>query len=386
MKRPLTIGYITVDDARDRRTWSGIYSFLLGALEARVERVVLIGPLRPQPVLLFCQAFNWLSLRLLGKRFNYRDSFSMARAYARMIERRLKNERVDLLIAPAGLATTALLKTDIPIIYINDRCIAGALEYHKVLKDLLAFSRKQSLALEKKALENASLAIYASEWAGQAARAAYPALAPKVHVVPMGANLLEAPPAPEPRAFPGAKLKMLFLGVFWEDKGGPIAYQALQEVKRRGIQAELVVCGCTPPPECDDPDLVREGFLNKNLLADVEKLVHHLRTADLLIVPTRFEAYGLVFCEAAAYGLPVLATCTGGVPTIVQDGKTGFLFDMEEGGIAYADRIMQLHADPQRWQAMRSAARKRYEELLTWDAFADRLLAYVDALPRRSTR
>ncbi|MEO8587737.1 MAG: glycosyltransferase family 4 protein [Flavobacteriales bacterium] len=386
MKRPLTIGYITVDDPRDRRTWSGINAFLLDALEARVERVVTLGPLRPQPVLFFCQAFNYLSLRLLGKRFHYRDSFPLARGYARLLRKRLGQEPVDLLIAPAGLATTALLKTDVPIVYINDRSIAGALDYHKVLSDLFAFSRDQSIALERKALANAAVVIFSSHWAAEAARATSPAMKDKIHVVPMGANLLDAPPAPQSHAVPGSKVKLLFLGVYWEEKGGPIAYQALQELKRRGIAAELVVCGCSPPPECDDPDLVREGFLNKNIPADVDKLVHHLRTADFLIVPTRFEAYGLVFCEAAAYGLPVLATRTGGIPTIVVDGETGFLFDMNDDGVAYADRIMHVLARPEQRAAMRTKARERYENLLNWEAFTRQLFAYVDELPSRSAR
>ncbi len=386
MKRPITIGYITVDDPRDRRTWSGVNTFLLDALEARVERVVTLGPLRPQPMLFLCKAFNYISLRLLGKRFHYRDSFILARAYARTLETRLARERVDLIVAPAGLATTALLKTKVPIVYINDRSIAGALEYHKVLKGLFAFSRKQSLALEQKALDNAAVVVYSSHWAAQAAIDTSPANAAKVHVVPFGANLLVKPAAPAPREFPGKKLKLLFLGVYWEEKGGPIAYQTLQELKRCGIAAELVVCGCTPPPECDDPDLVREGFLNKNVAADVDKLVHHLRTAHFLIVPTRFEAYGLVFCEAAAYGLPVLATRTGGIPTIVVDGETGFLFDMKEDGVAYADRIMRVIARAEQWTAMRTKARERYEDLLNWEAFIRQLFAYVDELPSRSAR
>ncbi|MBK9758766.1 MAG: glycosyltransferase family 4 protein [Flavobacteriales bacterium] len=386
MKRPLTIGYITVDDPRDRRTWSGINSFLLDALEARVERVVTFGPLRPQPVLFFCKAFNYITLRLLGKRFHYRDSFPMARAYARMLEKKMAHEHIDLIVAPAGLATTALLKTNVPIVYINDRSIAGALEYYKVLKKLFRFSRKQSLALERKALENAALAIYSSDWAAKAAVMTSPANADKVHVIPLGANLVEVPAAPAHREFPQKKLKMLFLGVYWTEKGGPIAYQALQEVKRRGILAELVVCGCVPPEECNDPDLVREGFLNKNIPADLVKFTEHLRTADLLILPTRFEAFGIVFCEAAAYGLPVLATRTGGVPTAVEEGRTGYLFDPNDDGVAYAERILELHAHPEQWQAMRIAARQRYEQLLNWDAFADRLLAYVDELPSRRAR
>ncbi len=379
MRRSLTIGYLTVDDPRDRRTWSGINHFLLRAIEGEGHRVVVLGPLRPQAALLFCRLVNQVALRLFGKRFHYRDSFIMARAYARVLQRRLAHERMDLIIAPAGIATTALLRTTVPIVYINDRCIAGAIGYHKVLKDLLAFSRRQSLALERKALERAHRVIYASHWAADAARAAYPDLAAGIQVIPFGANLEKSPPAPAPRAFPPEKLKLLFLGVYWDDKGGPIAYRALIELKRRGVDAELVVCGCDPPPECDDPDLVREGFLNKNIPADLEKLERHLDSAHFLIVPTRFEAYGIVFCEAAAHGLPVLATRTGGVPTIVEDGRTGFLFDLDEGGAAYAERIARLIGDPQGWRMMRANARARYEGSLTWTAFTRAMLDQLDA-------
>ncbi len=374
-KLPITIGYITVDDPLDRRTWSGINNFLLWAIEGRVERVVPLGPLRPQPVLFFSKLINQVMLRTSGKRFNYRDSFLLSRAYARNLRRRLKG--VDLIVAPAGLSTTAMLRTDVPVVYINDRCIAGALEYHKILSGLAGFSRRESLALEQRALENADLVVYSSHWAAEAAVRSNASVENKVKVVPFGANLLEAPPPPDDHAFPPKRLKLLMLGVKWEEKGGPIAYQALQELKARGFFAELVVCGCTPPPEFDDPDLVREGFLNKNVPADMAKLVGHLRTADFLILPTRFEAYGIVFCEAAAYGLPVLASRTGGIPTIVQEGRTGFLFDLAEDGSAYADRIIQLVKDPVQWQAMRKNARARYEGTLTWEAFVDTLLAHV---------
>lgn len=374
-KLPITIGYLTVDDPLDRRTWSGTNYNLMRALEQRVERIVPLGPLRPQPLLFFCRLANQVLLRTTGKRFNYRDSFVLSRAYARMLRSRLKG--VDLIVAPAGLSTTAMLQTDVPVVYINDRCSAGALEYHQILTGLADFSKRESLALEQKALERASMVLYSSQWAADAAIRSCPTVADKVHVVPFGANLDEMPPPPEARAFPPEQLKLLMLGVKWEEKGGPIAYQTLQELKARGSAAELVVCGCTPPPECNDPDLVREGFLNKNVPEEMAKLVQHLRTADFLILPTRFEAYGIVFCEAAAYGLPVLASRTGGIPTIVQDGRTGFLFDLAENGSAYADRIVELVNDPERWQAMRQIARARYEGTLNWEAFVGTLLCHV---------
>lgn len=374
-KLPITIAYITVDDPLDRRTWSGINNFLLRALEDRVERVMPLGPLRPQPELFLCKLLNQVMLRTSGKRFNYRDSFVLSRAYARKLRRRSKD--VDLIVAPAGLSTTAMLRTAVPVVYINDRCIAGALDYHQVLSGLAEFSRLGSLALEQRAMENADLVIYSSHWAAEAAVRSNALVEDKVKVVPFGANLIDAPPPPDDRPFPPRKLKLLMLGVKWEEKGGPIAYQALKELKERGYDAELVVCGCTPPPEYNDPDLVREGFLNKNVPADMARLVQHLRSADFLVLPTRFEAYGIVFCEAAAYGLPVLATRTGGIPTIVQDGRTGFLFDLTEDGAAYAERVIQLVKNPDEWQSMRKNARSRYEGVLTWEAFVSSLLGHV---------
>ncbi|MBK9175720.1 MAG: glycosyltransferase family 4 protein [Flavobacteriales bacterium] len=374
MKHAITIGYLTIEDARDRRAWSGTHHFLLKELEKRLERVVLLGPLPDTFAVLVCKALNQVLLRITGKRFNWRAAPWVARSYARIIERRLRGTPVDLIIAPAGLSTIAHLRTSIPIIYINDRSIAGALGYHDVLQNLFDWSGEQSLATERAALRNATLSIFSSDWAADAAKLAAPDVADRVRMIPFGANLPEAPAASGMGTWPNGPLKLLFLGVYWEAKGGPIAYDALLTLKRAGVKAQLVVCGCDPPAECTDPDLIREGFLDKNKPDQLSRLQEHLRTADFLILPTRFEAYGIVFCEAAAYGLPVLATRTGGVSTVVQEGNTGLLFAPEEGGERYATAIEGLISDPARLTVMRSAARLRFDQLLNWSAFVDRLL------------
>lgn len=378
-KLPITIGYLTIEDARDRRTWSGTHHFLLKELERHVERVELLGPL-PEPVAVKAmRALNQVFLRVPGKRFNWRASPWVARSYARLIAHRLRAKPVDLIIAPAGLATTAFLRTDAPIIYINDRCIAGALGYHDVLQNLFDWSREQSLATERAALGNAALSIFSSDWAADAARKALPQAAGRIRMIPFGANLPEAPAAPGTGTWPNGPLKLLFLGVYWEEKGGPIAYEALLALKRAGVKAQLVVCGCQPPDACDDADLIREGFLDKNKPEEMARLQEHLRTADFLLLPTRFEAYGIVFCEAAAHGLPVLATRTGGIPTIVQEGVTGLLFDPDRPGGDYAEAVLRLMADPGSLKGMRAAARNRYADMLNWPAFVRAMLHH--ALP-----
>lgn len=380
MKHAITVGYLTIEDARDRRTWSGTHHFLLKELERRVERVELLGPMPDTFAVLVSRALNQVMLRILGKRFNWRASPWVARSYARIIERRLAASPVDLIIAPAGLSTTAYLRAKVPIIYINDRCIAGALGYHDVLQNLFIWSREQSLATERAALRNAALSIFSSDWAADAARLAAPDVADRVRMIPFGANLPDAPASIGSGTWPNGPLKLLFLGVYWEAKGGPITYDALLALKRAGVQAQLVVCGCEPPLECDDPDLVREGFLDKNRPEELARLQAHLRTADLLILPTRFDASPIVLCEAAANGLPVLVTRTGGVPSVVKDGATGILFGMDARGEHYAEAILGLLADAQRMAAMRWASRERFQRVLNWEAFADALLDQASGL------
>ncbi len=377
MPRPLTIAYVTVEDAADKRSWSGSLYYLAKALRAEGHTVIPIGPLRPQPVSYLCRLFNQITLRLVGKRFHYRDSFILSKAYARIIQERLRGVEADVVLAPAGLSAIAHLRTPLPIVHFNDRSIAGALGYHAILKDLFDWSRDQSLALERLALRNAALTVYASDWAAGAARSSCPEAAHKVVVIPMGANLEHVPPPPAPRGFPSGTITLLFIGVHWENKGGPFAVEALRELGKRGINARLIVCGCDVPAEVRDENILREGFLSKSDPAQHARLEEHLRTADFLILPTRFEAYGIAFCEAAAYGIPALGTRTGGVPTIVQDGVTGHLFDLADGGVAYADRIERMIGDPQAWQRMRQAARKRFEEHFTWTAFVTELMRKV---------
>lgn len=73
--------------------------------------------------------------------------------------------------------------------------------------------------------------------------------------------------------------------------------------------------------------------------------------ADVLITPSRNEAFGMVLIEAMASGLPVVASQVGGIPEVVTDGETGFL--AEPGDVAgFARTISELFDDPALWQRL----------------------------------
>ena len=101
----------------------------------------------------------------------------------------------------------------------------------------------------------------------------------------------------------------------------------------------------------------------------------------MLLLPTRTECYGIVFCEANAYGLPVFATRVGGIPTIVEDGQNGYLLSTEASGKDFADTIAKTISAPDRYSELNYGARERYEKVLNWDAWAHTAReAIIDAL------
>src|SRR5436190_335365 len=76
----------------------------------------------------------------------------------------------------------------------------------------------------------------------------------------------------------------------------------------------------------------------------LEKL---FETSDFLLLPTRSECYGMVFCEASAYGLPSITTDTGGISGAVKDGENGFMLPLSARGQEYAEAIAKVYLDDQ---------------------------------------
>jgi glycosyltransferase involved in cell wall biosynthesis len=90
---------------------------------------------------------------------------------------------------------------------------------------------------------------------------------------------------------------------------------------------------------------------------------------DLFVNPSRAESFGVAALEAAASGLPVVASRVGGLPEIVADGETGLLVEPENPA-ALAEALSQLLRDPERRRAMAAAARTRAVAHYDWHTCA----------------
>src|SRR5690606_976783 len=124
------------------------------------------------------------------------------------------------------------------------------------------------------------------------------------------------------------------------------------------------------------PDRVR--FLG--LLAP-DALPALCRAADLYVWPAVNEAFGMAILESQAAGLPVVAGLVGGVPGIVEHGKTGILAPPGDAR-AFADAVAGLLDDPVRRRAMGAAARARAQRVHDLDAAARTLDATLRPLAR----
>jgi D-inositol-3-phosphate glycosyltransferase len=182
---------------------------------------------------------------------------------------------------------------------------------------------------------------------------------------------------------------LLFVGRIQPLKGLDVAVGALAELDRP--DAELIVVG--GPSGADGPgELERVTQLVHDL--GLERQVrwfpaqpHHLlstwyRAADVVLVPSRSESFGLVALEAAACGIPVVAAAVGGLRTLVDDGRTGFLVE-GRAPADFADRVAELLDDPALGAAMGLAGAERAQGY-RWSTAAARLRRLYADLSSRS--
>jgi glycosyltransferase involved in cell wall biosynthesis len=148
-----------------------------------------------------------------------------------------------------------------------------------------------------------------------------------------------------------------------------------------GVPVELHIVGCDPPAPL--PAFVHvHGHLSKRDPRQSAQLWRLFQEASFFILPSRAECFGIVFCEAAAYGLPTIATTTGGIPEILGGGDWGIMLAPDSPPEAFARWIRASRTDTESYARMAWAARRDYEERLNWPVFCRELVKIVESIER----
>lgn len=377
----MRVAVATLRDPEDLRTWSGTPAHMCRGFRENGVEVVPIGPLRAAGFRTY-RRLAGLRNRLLPRRHEPERDHWVLRRYGRDLDRQLANAgAVDVVIAP-GSQPVSYSRTSVPVIVWADATMVRMLGYYDDFSSWTKRSVRSAITAEQRALDRCTYFVGASQWASDSVQCDYGLNRQRVAVVPFGANLQSAPPAIKRTPVEGP-IRLLTVGASWSRKGMDVAVEAMLGLQRRGYDARLDVVGARPPGSTSLPDGVRlHGVLRKDVIEHHRTLEDLYTRAHFFILPTRAECFGVVFCEAASYSLPVIASNTGGVPSAVTDGVTGVLVSEESGPNEYIRAVEQLSDDRTRYVEMSRAARLRYEQTLNWRVACAQVLAIAATLPR----
>jgi len=115
---------------------------------------------------------------------------------------------------------------------------------------------------------------------------------------------------------------LLFVGRLVSIKGVDVAVRALRILRERGVKQTLTLCGDGPERTAVRQQVEEYGLTDAVTFegwTDPEDLVHHYSMAEVALVPSRYEPFGIVALEAIACGCPVVASNTDGLPEAIGD-------------------------------------------------------------------
>jgi glycosyltransferase involved in cell wall biosynthesis len=165
-----------------------------------------------------------------------------------------------------------------------------------------------------------------------------------------------------------AQKSILFVGIDWERKGGPVLLKAFREVRRSHPTARLTIVGCAP--NVSMPGCCVMGRVQP---AEVSRFY---QTATVFCLPTTVEPFGIVFLEAFAHGLPIVATNIGAIPDFVEQGRSGYMVDCNDAA-QLANRLNELLANPARCAAFGVRGQALVGDRYTWQATAEKLAFHI---------
>jgi alpha-maltose-1-phosphate synthase len=257
---------------------------------------------------------------------------------------------------------------------------------------------------ERVSLEGADAVIAVSEGSKRDILACYPAIAEeRVQVVYNGIDTGEYAPdlrtdVLERFGVDPERPSVVFVGRITRQKGVPLLVRAAAHFDP---SAQLVLCAGAP----DTPEIgaevaagvqrlqeIRDGILWIDQMLPKPDVIQLLSHATVFACPSIYEPLGIVNLEAMACEAAVVASATGGIVEVVEDGQTGFLVPLEQApgsidpidpdGFArnFAERVNRLIADPELAQTMGQAGRQRAIRHFAWPAIADQTLAIYRSL------
>lgn len=293
-------------------------------------------------------------LVFLKKAGNFKNTLTHSEWHIKKLqkiaEQLQKKERPDFSFGFS--AFPSFIKPDQPHFIYTDLPILGNQYYPDGNKQIERW--KECIPYEKQAYNQASMVFTMSEHSRQSLIEHYGLPEEKTLCVQAGCNIPYIENN-DPKRY--QRKKILFVGVDWERKGGPELVEAFSRIRKKHPTATLTVVGCNP--KLTVPGETIEGFHSQ------EQTAKFLADSSIFAMPSRREAFGMVYLEAMRAGLPVLASDLGSTPDFIINGKNGFRInqgDIDELSL----RLDELLSNHEQCRNMGIEAQKIVEQNYTW--------------------
>lgn len=370
-------------DVENVLTWSGTPYHILRGLRKKLgtANVVSKSIVRPTKLAVVDMAKYGYS-RMLGRRYTRDFTPATLVSNARQLEEAVAAYRPSVVLS-LGSQPISMAHLSVPVIMWSDATFSAMVHMNPVYDRLSDWGKSQGERAERMAIDKVTVAVFSSAWAARSAVDDYCKDARFVRVVPFGANLPVEPSADRVITNIAGRGRescdLLFVGVDWQGKRGDFAVEVTRQLTSLGIHTRLRVVGCSPTSYgAGDLGIEVLGRLRKDVTNELEQLEELYSRSHFLLVPSGAEAYGIVYAEASAFGLPSIATDVGGVATVVRPERNGLLFPRDASPREYAESIVLLWRNQDKYIHLCRTSREEYEQRLNWGVSIDRLCSILE--------
>jgi glycosyltransferase involved in cell wall biosynthesis len=365
----MKIAYFSTDNIMHRSSFDVGTRYYIGKyLSKHLGEVDFLAPLHTIKNDLLFRTKRRVYKYIFGKRYFPERAPRVLDHYTSQVEKMIQEQSYDLIFSPDSMAISHL-DIDIPIVFYTDAVFDAMIDFYPEYTNLCMESVKDGHRQEQAALDRATLAIYSSQWAVDAAISSFDVDPDKVRFIPFGANLRRIPDQNVlAKRGTGGTCKLLFVGKDWVRKGGPVAVRAVQALNGLGVESSLFVCSQLPRHESVNEFVNYIGLLDRNKEKQNRQLEDLFSSSHFLILPTLADCTPGVFREAAAFGLPVITTDVGGNRSVVTHGKSGIILSKDADAEEYASVIMENYTNDGNYTYLCVGAREMFEQVLNWDS------------------
>lgn len=187
----------------------------------------------------------------------------------------------------------------------------------------------------------------------------------------------------EAMSIPAAAPLVVLAGRIEWEKGGDVAIRALGRIRRAHQNTHLVIAGTGSRRPALEQLARKRRVVRAVRFAghlDEDNLAALLATADVALIPSSYEPFGMVALEASAAGTPVVAGAAGGLPEIITSGENGLLIPPRDP-TALADAVTGLLDKPELGTALVRAAQRDIDNRFVWPVAARQVeKVYAEAI------